>query len=510
MSATTSLADLDAVGHAELVRTGAASALELVDAAIERIETLNPQLNAVIWTRYDDARTEASAGRLDSPLAGVPFLLKDIGATQAGTPRHLGNRALKAADAQSSGDTVLGARFRDAGLVTLGKTNLPELGTVPTTQPLAYGPTHNPWDPTRSPAGSSGGAAAAVASGMVPVAHASDGGGSTRLPASWNGLVGLKTTRGRQPHPESESRLTSELVVSRTVRDTAAVLDATNGHTEGDLFHLPAPERPYSDELGRDVGPLHIGLLINGGDEYEIDPECVTAAEVGARALEVWGHHVEAVTGDVLFSGEGRVNGQLWMAGIRRRVDALGEIIGRPLTEDEVEPYNWAAAIRGSDLTAAQLFAAQEAQHRWAAGVCRWMEQFDLLVTPTSGCPPVVTEQTWPDPEVPWRIGPHLWPDRTVHAAVQRHGTSCDLATAALDFRRPARRDPARCSDGTRGPVAAPRVTLRSGAPVGRSQASGARRLSAPARPVPSSWPSWRQHPAPDGGSVAGMSQSAS
>lgn len=405
MAPNTPLADLDAVGHAELVRRGDATALEVVDAAIERIEALNPQLNAVIWTRFDDARAEVTNGAGEGPLAGVPFLLKDAGATQAGTPRHLGNRALKAANAMSSGDTVLGARFRDAGLVTLGKTNLPELGTIPTTQPLAYGPTRNPWDTTRSPAGSSGGAAAAVASGMVPVAHANDGGGSTRLPASWNGLVGLKTTRGRQPFPEGESRLISELVVSRTVRDTAAVLDATHGHTEGDLYHLPPPERPYCDELGRDVEPLRVGLLVDGGEEYVIDEECIAAAEIGARALESWGHHVEPVTGDVLFSGEGRVNGRLWMAAIRRRVDALGEIIGRPLTEDEVEPYNWAAAVRGADLSAADLFAAQEAQHSWSVGACTWMEQFDLLVTPTSGCPPVAIDEAWPDPETPWRVG---------------------------------------------------------------------------------------------------------
>lgn len=406
MTDSTRVTDLDAVGQAQLVRSGDVSPLELVDATIERIERVNPELNAVIMTRYDEARAEAVGELPDGPLRGVPFLLKDIGATQAGTPNHLGNRALKAAGHMSAGDTTLGARFRDAGLITLGKTNLPELGTVPVTQSLAYGPARNPWDPERSPAGSSGGSAAAVASGMIPVAHANDGGGSTRLPAGWNGLVGLKTTRGRQPMPASGSRLTSELVVSRTVRDTAAVLDATHGHTSGDLYHLAPPVRAYAEEVGADVpARLRVGLLVEGGDEYDIDPECVVAADVGAQLLESWGHSVEPVTGEVLFGGDGRVNGQLWMAGIRHRVNMLGEALGRPLTEDEVDPYNWASAERGSSLSAADLFRAQDVQQMWSADVCEWMDQFDVLVTPTAGCPPMRIDDVEPDPDLPWRIG---------------------------------------------------------------------------------------------------------
>ncbi len=404
------LSNVDAVGQAALVSSGEVTPLELVEAAIDRIERVNPELNAVIMTRYDEARAEASAELPDGPLRGVPFLLKDIGATQAGTPNHLGNKALKAAGSMSAGDTVLGARFREAGLVTLGKTNLPELGTVPVTQSPAYGAALNPWDPTRSPSGSSGGSAAAVASGMVPVAHANDGGGSTRLPAGWTGLVGLKTTRGRQPMPSSGSRLTSELVVSRTVRDTAAVLDATNGHTSGDLFHLAPPTRPYSDEVDAeaftsDVAGLRVGLLVDGGAEYSIDPECVAAAEAGAAMLESWGCTVTPTDGAVLFGGDGRVNGQLWMAGIRHRVNSLGETLGRPLTQDEVDPYNWASAERASELTAADLFRAQDIQQQWSASACDWMDQFDVLVTPTAGCRPLLIEEGQADPAAPWRIG---------------------------------------------------------------------------------------------------------
>ena len=240
---------LDATAQAELVQTGQATPLELVDAAIARIEALNPDINAVIATDYDRAREAAASPDLAvGPFKGVPFLIKDIGANQAGLPYWSGNAALKAMNHTADADTELGARFRQAGLITLGKTNLPELGSVPTTQPLSCGPTNNPWDLERSPAGSSGGSAAAVASGMVPIAHANDGGGSTRLPAAWNGLVGLKTTRGTVPNPGNVSRLTSELVVTRTVRDTSTLFEAVRGAVDADLFaggerHAP-PSRP--------------------------------------------------------------------------------------------------------------------------------------------------------------------------------------------------------------------------------------------------------------------------
>lgn len=398
------LAALDATAQAAWVRSGEVTAAELVEAAIERIEA-HAELNAVIIQRFETAREAVAVGRVSpGPFHGVPFLLKDIGATQAGLPLYLGNRALAAMDHQSPGDTPLGARFRAAGLVTLGKTNLSELGTCPTTQPLAFGPTQNPWDPQRSPAGSSGGAACAVAAGLVPLAHANDGGGSIRLPAAWCGLVGLKTTRGRMPNPSNISRLTCELAVSRTVRDTASLLDVTAGATDADLYQLPAPAGPYLEELGRDPGPLRVALLTEGG-EYDIDPDCVVGAEAAARALEAWGCTVEPVGGDVIFGSDGRVNGRLWMSAIRRRVDHLGELAGRPLTEDEVDPYNWAAAERGTGLLAADLVAAQEKQQQWVERVFRWLEPFDVLVSPTAGSPPLPTESLWPDAAKPWKIG---------------------------------------------------------------------------------------------------------
>ncbi|MCP5032499.1 MAG: amidase [Actinomycetia bacterium] len=405
---TKDLARLDATAQAELVAGGSVSAVELVEAAIANIEALNPTINAVIHEDFDRARAAAAAAVAQPgsarPFAGVPFLIKDIGATQAGLPYWLGNQALKKLNHQSKGDTMLGSRFRQAGLVTLGKTNLPELGSTPTTQPMSCGPTNNPWDLTRSPAGSSGGSAAAVASGMVAIAHANDGGGSTRLPAAWCGLVGLKTTRGRVANPDNISRLTSELVVSRSVRDTARLLDAVQGATAADLYAVAPPAGPYAKELGHEPGPLKVALLTSAG-RYQVDQACIDAVDSAARVLESMGHHVSPVSDEVVLGGDSSVNGRLWMAGLARRVQALGEMAGRPLTEDEVEPYNWTAAERGKSVLATDWAAASEAQQAWARTVVEWLEPYDILVTPTAGCPPLTTEELEPPEVEPWKIG---------------------------------------------------------------------------------------------------------
>jgi amidase len=402
---TDELALLDATAQAALVRSGEVTALELVDAAIARIDRVDPHLNAVVIRDFDAARAAAASPDLpDGPFRGVPLLLKDFGANQQGMPTYLGNRLLRDLDHRADADTELGARFRRAGLVTLGKTNLPELGSGPTTQPLSFGPTNNPWDPARSPAGSSGGAAAAVAAGLVPVAHANDGGGSIRLPAAWCGLVGLKPSRGRMPSPEWIDRQLVELVVSRTVRDTAAVLDATHGSVPADLYQLAPPAGPYVDELGREPGELRIALLTDGAG-YDVDPACVAAATDAATLLEQMGHHVEPVDGSVLFGGDGRVNGSLWMVTIARHVDWLSDLAGRPLTVEEVEPYNWAAAERHRALPARAWLADQERQQAWSRWVLDWFADFDVLLSPTAACPALPTDELWPSSDRPWKIG---------------------------------------------------------------------------------------------------------
>lgn len=403
---------LDATGLAAKIAAGDCSAREAVEGAIERIETLNPVLNAVIWSDFEAARKAADSidagsagGTSAGPFSGVPFLIKDIGATQAGLPAWLGNRALKDIGHRRATDTELGARFRAAGLVTLGKTNLPELGSSPTTQPLSCGPTANPWDLTRSPAGSSGGSAAAVASGMVPMAHANDGGGSTRLPAAWCGLVGLKTTRGRVPNPEETSRLISELVVTRTVRDTAGLLDAVMGHTEADLYTAASPDTPYRSLMEQSVTPKRIGVLTDGGP-WDVDPECKAAVQTTASLLSDLGHAVVEVDADVLLGESSKVNGRLWTSDLAMGVAELGELAGRPMTEADVEPYNWSAAQRGVELSAIERAATISAQQHWVEAVVRWFEPLDLLLTPTSGAVPMRTEDLWPPAEKPWKIGP--------------------------------------------------------------------------------------------------------
>src|ERR1700688_887906 len=260
---------LDGTAQAELVASGDVSAVELVDAAIARIEALNPALNAVIHERFEQARTEARAGAVPDgtsvgPLSGVPFLVKDAVCHTAGDPFHCGMRLLKRLRWTERDDTWLAARFRAAGLVFVGKTNTPELATSVTTEPIAYGATHNPWDLTRSSGGSSGGAAAAVAAGMVAIAHGNDMGGSIRFPASMCGIVGLKPTRARTTlgpdFGEYWGPLTHEHVLTRTVRDTAAVLDAIAGPAPGDPYSAPPPVRPFREEVGADPGRLRTGL----------------------------------------------------------------------------------------------------------------------------------------------------------------------------------------------------------------------------------------------------------
>jgi len=392
------LSKLDATTQAELVRRRELTPLELVEAAIARIERVNPTLNAVITPLYEQARAAAVSRDLpDGPFRGVPFLLKDLGAMQKGQPYYMGNRALRDAGFRSPVDTPLGARFRAAGFITLGKTNLPEFGLQSTTQPLAFGATRNPWALDRSASGSSGGSCAAVAAGMVPLAHANDGGGSIRLPAAWCGLVGLKPSRGRISDP-LDTFVISELAVSRTVRDVAAVLDAVQGSEPGDLFVAPPPARSYRTEVGADPGKLRIGMLTRASFG-EIHPECVSATEGAAKLLESLGHEVEESYPEALFDPELRARrlplGRSLFAGTIR---GLSEILGRPATRDDVEPYTWSATELLPSATVDQYTAAMQ----WVMGLWRrrvlqwWSAGFDLLLTPTVWEPPATLESMIP------------------------------------------------------------------------------------------------------------------
>lgn len=398
---TDELANLDATAQAELVRTGQVSSQELVDAAINRIEKLNPELNAVIHTRFDQARATAAGPLPDGPFTGVPTLFKDLGCAIKGEPYHEGMKFLKDAGYRSPHTDNLAKRYFDAGFVVVGRTNTPELGLVPTAEPVAYGPTHNPWKHGYTSGGSSGGSAAAVASGMVPVAHANDGGGSIRIPASCCGLVGLKPTRGRTstgPDLNDISQfLITELCVSRTVRDTAAVLDALHGPFPGDATQAPLPTRPYREEVGADPGKLRIGLQTNNpiGDT-PVHPDCVAAAEGAAKLLESLGHSIE-VSAPAGFDNEELIMqfGAVWAADCAYLLDDWGKKVGRPVTADDVEILTWGLAEMGRSVTAAQLVGAvTDAMKANRKAAMWWAEEpegsgFDLLLTPTLGEPPV-------------------------------------------------------------------------------------------------------------------------
>ncbi|MGA1219453.1 MAG: amidase, partial [Ilumatobacteraceae bacterium] len=294
---------MDATAQAELVARGEVSAVELVDAAIERMEALDGDLNALTYTWFDTAREIASSPDLpDGPFTGVPFLLKDLHSHMAGMPMSNGSSALKDANYHSTVDTTIVSRFKAAGLVICGRTNSPEMGTVPVTEPTAWGPTRNPWNTDHTPGGSSGGAAAAVASGMVPMAHASDGGGSIRIPAACSGLVGLKTSQGRistGPH-RAETGLGVELAVSHSVRDTARLLDAVAGPGIGDSVIAPPSPCTYEEALTRDPGVLRVGVLAHHPRGGTIGDDCIAAAESAGRMLESLGHSVEYAFPEVL------------------------------------------------------------------------------------------------------------------------------------------------------------------------------------------------------------------
>lgn len=404
---------LDATAQAGLVAKGEVSPSELVDIAVKRAEKINPEINAIIGPLYEEAKADAAGELPDGPFRGVPFVFKDLGAGLAGQPFHMGNRLLKEIDFRVPFDTHLGSRFRDAGLVTIGRSSTPEFGILPTTEPVAYGPTKNPWDPTRTTGGSSGGSAAAVAAGIVPMAHASDGGGSIRIPASANGLLGLKASRARISQAplngDTMSGLTTELVVSKSVRDTAAMLDWVHGPVVGDPYGCPAPAHPYVEDLEIPPGDLRIALLTEPMTGGVLDAEIVEAARAAGRKLEALGHQVTelempaAGDGDVLF--ETFIT--RWAAGMSQTVSAIGLIVGRGLTADDVEPLTWALAQRGlSESGAVYLGAIQQHQvmARMIASLYRSdlnPEGFDLLMTPTlATVPPKLGffDDSGPDP----------------------------------------------------------------------------------------------------------------
>ena len=383
---------LDATAQAELVRRGDVGATDLVEAAIGRIEAVNPRLDAVIRTRFDQARAEAAGDLPDGPFRGVPILLKDLGCTVEGEATAFGIGPMR--DLAWPVTSYLAEAFRAAGFVRLGRTNAPEMGTSVTTEARSFPPARNPWDPGRSAGGSSGGSAAAVASGMVAVAHGNDGGGSIRIPSSACGLVGLKPTRARVSLGpmvgEAWAGATIDGVLTRTVRDAAGILDAISTREPGEPYYAPQLPRPLREEVGADPGRLRVGVLDRpGADGYLDDPQCRAAVAGTARLLEKLGHHVEESAPGAMFEEAfGRHFGTIIAADTEATFRAFEALLGRPIGEDEIEPRNAGYRRAGAALDAAVYLQSRAWFGMWARRMAHWWTSYDLLLTPTLGAPP--------------------------------------------------------------------------------------------------------------------------
>jgi amidase len=382
----------DATAQADLVRRGELQPKDLVTAAIARIEAVNPQLDAVIRTRFGQALAEADAGLPDGPFRGVPILFKDLGCTVAGEVTAFGLGPLR--DFAFPVTSYLAEQFRAAGFIPLGRTNVPELGTTVTTEAKSFRPARNPWHPGHSAGGSSGGSAAAVASGMVPAAHANDGGGSIRVPASECGLVGLKPTRGRVSQGpmigEAWAGGTIDGTVTRTVRDAAGILDVISTRMPGEPYYAPPLPRPLSQEVGADPGRLRIGLLDRpGAENYLDDPECRAAVAAAARLLESLGHHVDESGPAAMFEPEFADHFvTIIAADTEATFQAFEMLLGRPVGDDEIEPRNAFYRQGGRGLGAVRYLQSRYWIGSWARRMADWWAGHDLLLTPTLGAPP--------------------------------------------------------------------------------------------------------------------------
>jgi amidase len=390
----------DAIGLAELIRSRQLSAAEVCEAAVARIERVNPQINAVVTSMFDAARRALDQGLPSGVFQGVPFLLKDLLSVCAGVPLTFGCKALK--NFIPDHDSELVRRYRQAGLVILGKTNTPEFGIVAYTEPELFGATRNPWNLARTPGGSSGGAAAAVASGMVPLAGAGDGGGSIRIPAAYCGLFGLKPSRGRTPTGPDFGELWQgavvEHVLTRTVRDSAAMLDCICGADVGAAFIVAAPERPYLEETQRDPPRLRIAFNTRSPIGAPVHPENVKAVLLAALMLAKLGHDVVEASPDL----DGRALARSYLAMLYGEVAAdltdLELVLGRPARPQDVETATWTLGLLGRYESAVSLAGARRLWGRAARRMGRFHQTYDLYMTPTTAQPPARIGELQPKP----------------------------------------------------------------------------------------------------------------
>ena len=387
---TNILRDYDALGLAELVRKKEIQPSELLDLAIEQVEALNPRLNFLAREHYDRARKAIAKGLPDGPFTGVPWLIKDLNTYLAGEITGQGSRWYQDNRVDYSSELVL--RYERAGLVIFGKTTTPEFGLSPSTESKVSGLTHNPWNLDYSAGGSSGGAAAAVAAGVLPAAHATDGGGSIRIPASCCNLFGLKPSRGRvpvgPPRTERWDGMSVHHVVSHTVRDSAALLDATHGLEPGGRYTAPTPERPFLDEVGRDPGQLRIAFTTVPQAGTPVDPDCVKAVRDAAALCAALGHHVEEASPELDAAALAKGGGDIVCAGLAAEFEAREAATGIAPGAQLLEPVTLAMYEQGRKLTAGDYMRASAACQAGAVEVARFMTGYDLMLSPVLAAPP--------------------------------------------------------------------------------------------------------------------------
>jgi amidase len=382
----------DATALAALVKKGDVTPRELLETAIERLEEVNPRVNAIVHRCYERARRMLADAPRDAPFYGVPFLVKDLDGVLGGEPQTGSSRSLAAYVPEKSSELFL--RYERAGLGIFGKTNTPEFGIFAVTESELRGPARNPWNLDHTPGGSSGGSAAAVASGIVPVAHGGDGGGSIRIPASCCGLFGLKPTRGRNPlgpyAGEGWNGLVAPHVISRSVRDSAAILDATHGADVGAPYDAPRPERPFAEEVGRDPGKLRIGVVRHAIFGRTTAPDCAGALDHAAKLCAMLGHRTEDITLDI--DRDAMVHAYLVIvaAGVAYEVENACRLTGiSPARADLFEAPTWFLSQVGHTLSAYELESARATIHQGTRRVAAAFQKFDVVLTSTLAHPPV-------------------------------------------------------------------------------------------------------------------------
>jgi amidase len=390
MAKADEFAGYDALGLAALVKQRKVSPGELLDSAIARSEAANPKFNFLAREHYELARQAITSGLPHGPLSGVPWLIKDLNTYLVGTVTGQGSRLYK--DNRATVTSEIVRRYQRAGLVIFGKTTTPELGLTGTTESLATGATRNPWNTEHIAGGSSGGAAAAVAAGVIPAAHATDGGGSIRIPASCCGLFGLKPSRGRTPmgplRTEGWGGLAAHHAVSWSVRDSAALLDAIEGPEPGSRYSAPTPVRPYLDEVNRDPGKLRIALWLTTPGGGSADTECLDAARAAAALCASLGHHVEEAGPKIDAAAIGYASFVLTGASVAADLDDRAKALGVALGPDLVEPVTLAFREMGAKFSATEWVHANNALQTAAVTLAQFMANYDMILTPTLGVVP--------------------------------------------------------------------------------------------------------------------------